>query len=76
MNDMTHTASLAELSPVRDRYAISALDWQRAAVEVCVQAQRNQYQIFAAWQKTLIAVNQELWDQWACRFGGGVPLDG
>lgn len=76
MNDMTLTSTLAEASPIRDGYATLALHWQRALVDGCVQAQRSQYQVLAAWEKALVAVNQELWDQWACRFGGGVPLDG
>ncbi|HEY6407526.1 MAG TPA: hypothetical protein VIY29_08670 [Ktedonobacteraceae bacterium] len=76
MNDMTQTPSVAEVSQIRDGYAISALDWQRALVDACVQGQRSQYQVFTAWAKALAAVNQELWDQWVCRFGGGVPLDG
>ncbi|RZL92730.1 MAG: hypothetical protein EOP82_09340 [Variovorax sp.] len=63
-------------SPLRDEYLLSALDWQRAFVDSLTQAQRNQYQMLAAWQKSLCAVNQDLWDQWVCRFGGGVPLDG
>lgn len=76
MNDMTLTSTLAEASPIRDGYATLALHWHRALVDACVQAQRSQYQVLAAWEKALVAVNQELWDQWACRFGGGVPLDG
>lgn len=53
-----------------------ALDWQAAFVENLLQAQRSHYQMLTEWQQSLAAVNQELWDQWVCRFGGGVPLDG
>jgi len=76
MNDMTQTPSLAAVSPTRDGYLTSALDWQKTLIDACVRAQRSQYQIFAAWEKALATINQEVWDQWACRFGGGVPLDG
>lgn len=76
MNEMTQAPSIAEVSQIRDGYAASAMDWQRGLVDACVQAQRSQYQIFAAWANALAAVSQELRDQWVCRFGGGVPLDG
>jgi len=52
------------------------LEWQAAVIESLVQAQQAQFQMFTAWQRPFAAVNQELWDQWVCRFGGGVPLDG
>lgn len=52
------------------------LDLQAAFFESLSQAQQIQLQILAAWYRPFAAVNQELWDQWICRFGGGVPLDG
>ncbi|MBT2299988.1 hypothetical protein J7E70_05875 [Variovorax paradoxus] len=51
------------------------LDWQAAFIEGLMQAQNFQLQMLAAWQWPFASVNQELWDQWAARFGGGVPLD-
>jgi len=50
--------------------------WQAACFDSLVQAQCIQLQALAAWQRSCIAVNQELRDQWIARFGGGVPLDG
>ena len=41
-----------------------------------LQAQQIQLQMLTAWQRPFAAVNQELWDQWVVRFGGGVPIDG
>jgi hypothetical protein len=76
MIEITQTPSVTEVSHIGDGYARSALDWHAALADACVQAQHSQYQVFAAWAKALAAVNQELWDQWVCRFGGGVPLDG
>lgn len=52
------------------------LDWQASVIENLVQAQNFQLQMMAAWQRRFVMVNQELWDQWVARFGGGVPLDG
>jgi hypothetical protein len=51
------------------------LDWQAAFIEGLMQAQNFQLQMLAAWQWPFASVNQELWDQWTARFGGGVPLD-
>ena len=73
------TAMPDEISPVsslRDGYLRSVLDWQAAFNETLMQAQRSQFQILSACQNALGAVNQDLWDRWRCRFGGGVPLDG
>jgi hypothetical protein len=63
-------------SPLRDGHLLSVLAWQSALVRFLMQAQRNQYQVLAAWEKTVGTVNQDLWDQWVCRYAGGVPLDG
>lgn len=52
------------------------LDWQAAWTEGLLQGQRLQLQMLGAFQQPFAAVNQELWDQWVARFGGGVPLDG
>ena len=52
------------------------LDLQNAILQGLMQAQQVQFQMLTAWQQPLAAVNQELWDQWISRFGGGVPLDG
>ena len=51
-------------------------DLQNAILQGLMQAQQVQLQMLTAWQQPFAAVNQELWDQWISRFGGGVPLDG
>jgi len=40
------------------------------------QIQRAQLDAMLAWQKSIASVGQELWDEWACHFAGGVPIDG
>ncbi|OUM00981.1 hypothetical protein A8M77_18635 [Variovorax sp. JS1663] len=64
------------LSPLRNGYVKTALEFQRALIESQMQMQRNQFQIYTQWLRSVGAMNQDAWDQWACRFGGGVPLDG
>ncbi|KWT94096.1 MULTISPECIES: hypothetical protein [unclassified Variovorax] len=64
------------VAPLRDACLGPVLAWQAALGECVIQAQRNQYEMLTAWGKSLGAFNQDLWDRWVCRFGGGVPLDG
>jgi hypothetical protein len=40
------------------------------------QIQRAQLDAVLAWQQSMASVGQELWDEWACHFAGGVPIDG
>jgi hypothetical protein len=73
---MNDTVPAAAVSPPRDGYLLPVFAWQAALVDCVMQAQRNQYEMLTAWERSLGAVNQDLWDRWVCRFGGGVPLDG
>ena len=71
---MTRDSFLAPFLDVG--YLRSVLDWQRAVAESLLQTQRGQWEMLAAWQRSAGAAQRELRDQWVCRFGGGVPLDG
>jgi hypothetical protein len=55
-----------ELQPMFD---VSAL------LQGLLQAQQSQLDALLAWQHAFVSVNQELWDEWVCRWGGGVPID-
>lgn len=57
-------------------YLQSMMNWQMAFARTILLAQSQQLQMLAAWQRSIGATQQELMDQWICRFGGGVPLDG
>jgi hypothetical protein len=59
-----------------DVYLRSLANWQKAATESMLHAQRGQLEMLAAWQRGIGAMQEELRDRWVCRFGGGVPLDG
>ena len=41
-----------------------------------LRVQRAQWDAFNVWQQSLFAFNNDLWEQWASHFGGGVPIDG
>ena len=57
-------------------YLQFAMDWQTAVSKSLWLAQRQQWEMTVAWQRSIGAMQRELMDQWICRFGGGVPLDG
>lgn len=62
--------------PFGARYLQSMMKWQMAVARSVLLAQCGQWEMFAAWQRGTAAARRELMDQWICRFGGGVPLDG
>ena len=62
--------------PPQEHLMQSMLDWQKAYAGLYVQAQQNQFQVLATWQKAMQEAQRDLWDRWICRFGGGIPLDG
>ena len=70
-----HEQVVPASSPI-DAFIRPWLDWQSALVEGMVQAQQGQLQAIADWQRSIGALDQDWVDWWACRFGGGVPLDG
>jgi hypothetical protein len=63
-------------SPPPEAYFPSALDWQSIWIHHMLKAQDDHWRLIAAWQRVVSEINQDLWDRWSCRFGGGVPLDG
>ena len=67
MASSTRTASQTpQLQPMFD---VSAL------LQGLLLAQQSQLDALLAWQKAVVSVNQELWNEWVCRWGGGVPID-
>ena len=44
-------------------------------LDAWMQAQRLQADWLQAWQRSWAALLQELYDDWACRWAGGVPID-
>ncbi len=62
--------------PLDGNYLQTLVNWQIAVAGNALQAQLRQLEMMADWQRSFGAVQRELTDQWICRFGGGVPLDG
>ncbi len=40
-----------------------------------MHAQRVQLETLLAWQRSVSALQQDMWDGWVCRWGGGAPID-
>ncbi|VTU22129.1 hypothetical protein [Variovorax sp. PBL-E5] len=70
------TGAAFPVSQPGDGYWRSMLAWQALLAENLMRVQCSQLDMAMAWQESLRAIQQEMWDQWVCRFGGGVPLDG
>ncbi|MGJ7519070.1 hypothetical protein ACSFA0_01080 [Variovorax sp. LT1P1] len=54
----------------------AVLDWQCAFWSLVLQTQGDVLKQWMDWQNTASLAQQDAWDRWTCRFGGGVPLDG
>lgn len=50
--------------------------WPAAAFDTVLKTQKAQWDAYSAWQQSLLVWTKDLWEQWACRFAGGVPIDG
>ena len=47
-----------------------------AAIAGWLQLQQQQWKALAAWQQSFATFSKDFWEQWACRYAGGVPIDG
>lgn len=63
------------LAPQTDN-ALPLLSLSSTWVDNLFQIQRAQLEAMLSWQKSMASIGQEMWDEWACHFGGGVPIDG
>ena len=63
------------LAPQMDG-ALPLLSLSSTPAENLFQIQRAQLEALLSWQKSMASIGQELWDEWACHFAGGVPIDG
>jgi len=66
----------AVTAPSFDTYLRSLMNWPLIVGESMLVAQRQQWEMLSAWQRSFDAAQRECVDQWICRWGGGVPLDG
>ena len=51
------------------------LDWSGTCAALIEQTQHAQLELLDSWQRSIAALHRECWDEWACRWAGGVPID-
>ncbi len=64
------------LFPLPEGSLQSLMNWHSLVCKSLMLVSLYQWEWLAAWQRTLGATPRECMNQWICRFGGGVPLDG
>jgi len=50
--------------------------WTTLFLQPLLDAQRLQWNALLGWQQSIASLNKDVWEQWAVRYGGGVPIDG
>ena len=63
-------------NPGPARPAAPAAMWTTLFLQPLLDAQRLQWHAYLGWQQSLATLNKDVWEQWAVRYGGGVPIDG
>jgi hypothetical protein len=63
-------------TPDLDHTVAWFVNWPLRSVEFALQVQQMQLEAWRAWQGSLPNWNAPLFDWWACRGAGGVPIDG
>lgn len=61
---------------MHDHWTHAGMAWVSAFAATAAKAQQLQIGSILAWQAAVVAINGEVWDEWRCRFAGGVPIDG
>lgn len=64
------------LWPSPDGFLLALTGWQDLMSKGMLLSGALPWDMLAAWQRTVCIAQREYMDQWICRFGGGVPLDG
>jgi len=63
-------AEAARCGPAGSQVAPTSL------VDAYFEAQRAQWEALLSWQRSLATCGKDLWEQWAVRYAGGMPIDG
>ena len=63
-------------SPLPAPAVAPVAEWAWLCFQPLVSVQRMQWDALLCWQQSMATLNRDAWEQWAVRYGGGVPLDG
>ena len=50
--------------------------WAWLLFQPLLDAQRLQWDAYLGWQQAVATFHKDFWEQWAVRYGGGIPIDG
>jgi hypothetical protein len=56
--------------------ATPVTQWTWLLFRPLLEAQRLQWDAYLGWQQAVATFHKDIWEQWAVRYGGGVPIDG
>lgn len=60
--------SVAPVAPIAE--------WAWLMFTPILEAQRLQMDALLCLQQSIVTMQKDVWEQWAVRYGGGVPIDG
>ena len=70
------TKRIPKLPAQPDDPTIATLgSWPIALAQGWLQMQKLQWDALTAWQQSYATFSKDLWEQWACRYAGGFPID-
>ena len=72
---MTSPIPFLRSSPLAGQDYAPAIRFSSELAENLLRVQTAQLKALSTWHQWAAEINQDLWDRWVCRFGGGVPID-
>jgi hypothetical protein len=54
----------------------AAAPWASLLFQPLLDLQRLQWHTALCWHRSVATLGRDLWEQWAVRYGGGLPIDG
>ena len=72
---MTHARRMPASLDLDRRIPPGFADALAVAAESVVELQCAQLNTLLAWQRSLAAIHQEMWDVWLFHWAGGAPID-
>lgn len=68
------TLNVADPAPLASFEPLFA--FSTALTQNLLRLQQMQLDALLSCQQSMVAIGQEFYDEWACRFAGGAPIDG
>lgn len=65
----------ARHAQIGDPGADPVVAWATTFARGWLQMQQLQWAALGAWQQSFTTFGKDFWEQWACRYAGGIPID-